>query len=131
MAVALLDRSAGLPQFASERVGESKVQDLLTRVHYVHPPQASGYLNMERTPEQVTIKIRNGAVYSHEVLESKGKPGNPLSEAELIAKFKDCASRALSPERIERSLEMLRGLENIRDINDLMDVLCAQGSVRT
>lgn len=131
MAVALLDRSAGLPQFASERVGESKVQDLLTRVHYVHPPQASGYLNMERTPEQVTIKMRNGAVYSHEVLESKGKPGNPLSEAELIAKFKDCASRALSPERIKRSLEMLRGLENIRDINDLMDVLCAQGSVRT
>jgi 2-methylcitrate dehydratase PrpD len=127
MAVALLDRSAGLPQFTSERVAESKVQELLTRVHYVHPPQASGYLNMERTPEQVTVKMRDGAAYSHEILESKGKPGNPLSEAELIAKFKDCASRALSRERIERSLDMLRGLEKIGDIGELMEVLCAWG----
>ena len=125
MAVALLDRKAGLQQFTNERVAEPKVQELLTRVRYVHPPEASGYLNMERYPEQVTIKLRDGTVYSHEVFESKGRPGNRLSPAELTAKFRDCAARAISHERIDRSLGMLQGLEKVRDIGELMDVLCA------
>ena len=124
MAVALLDRKAGLEQFTTERVLESKVQDLLNHVRYVHPPEASGYLNMERYPEQVTIKLRNGAEYSHEVLESKGRPGNRLTQAELVAKYRDCAARAISRERIDRSLDMLLGLEKLKDIGELMDVLC-------
>jgi hypothetical protein len=64
-------------------------------------------------------------VYSHEVLDSKGRPGNRLSEAELVGKYRDCAARAISPERIDRSLDMLQGLEELRDISELMDVLCA------
>jgi 2-methylcitrate dehydratase PrpD len=103
---------------------ESKVQNLLSRVRYVHPPEASGYLGMERYREQVTIKLRNGAEYSHEVLESKGRPGNRLTQAELVAKYRDCAARAISRERIDRSLDMLLGLEKLKDIGKLMDVLC-------
>jgi len=125
MAVALLDRKAGLQQFTTERVVEPKVQELLTRVSFVHPPEASGYLGMETYPEQVTVKLHDGTVYSHEVLDSKGRPGNRLSEAELVDKYRDCAARAISPERIDRSLDMLQGLEELRDISELMDVLCA------
>ena len=125
MAVALLDGKAGLQQFTTERVVEPKVQELLTRVSFVHPPEASGYLGMETYPEQVTVKLHDGTVYSHEVLDSKGRPGNRLSEAELVQKYRDCAARAISPERIDRSLDMLQGLEELRDISELMDVLCA------
>lgn len=125
MAVALLDRKAGLEQFKTERVVEPKVQELCTRVHYVHPPEASGYLNMERYPEQVTIKLYDSTVYSHEVFESKGRPGNRLSKAELTAKYRDCAARAISHKRIDYSLDMLQELEKLRDIRELMDVLCA------
>jgi 2-methylcitrate dehydratase PrpD len=125
MAVALLDRKAGLQQFTTERVVEPRVQELLTRVSFVHPPEASGYLGMELYPEQVTVKLHDGTVYSHEVLESKGRPGNRLSKAELIAKYSDCAARTISYERIDRSLDMLQGLEKLRDISELMDVLCA------
>ena len=125
MAVALLDRSAGLPQFTTERVLDPKVQELLTRVNYVHPPEFSGYLNMEHNPERVTIKLRDGSTYSHEVLDSKGRPGNRLSQDELVDKYTHCASRAISPQRIERSLDILHGLEKIPDISELMDVICA------
>jgi 2-methylcitrate dehydratase PrpD len=125
MAVAMLDRRAGLEQFTTERVLDPKVQELLTRIHYLHPPEASGYLNMERYPEQVTIKLHDGTVYSHEVFESKGRPGNRLSKAELVAKYRECASGVISRERIDRSLDMLQGLEKLGDIRELMDTLCA------
>ena len=125
MAVALLDRKAGLQQFTSERVMEPKVQKLLARVNYLHPPEISGYLNMELYPEQVTVKLRGGAVYSREVLTNKGKPGNRLSKEELIAKYSACAAEAISQDRIDRSLEMLGRLDKLKDISELMDVLCA------
>jgi 2-methylcitrate dehydratase PrpD len=125
MAVALLDREAGLQQFTSERVMEPKVQKLLARVNYVHLPETSGYLNMELYPEQVTVKLRDGNVYSREVLTNKGKPGNRLGKEELIAKYSACAAEAISQDRIDRSLEMLGRLEKLRDISELMDVLCA------
>jgi len=125
MAVALLDRKAGLEQYTTERVMDPKVQQLLQRVSFVHPPEASGYLGMETYPEQVTVKLHDGTVYAHEVLESKGRPGNRLSQAELVEKYSECAARAISPERIDRSLDMLKGMEKLRDICDLMDLLCA------
>ena len=125
MAVALLDGEAELQQFTAERVTEPKVQKLLTRVNYVHLPEASGYLNMERYPERVTVKLRDGSAYSHEVLTNKGKPGNRLSKEELIAKYSACAAEAISQDRIDRSIEMLGRLEKLRDISELMDVLCA------
>jgi 2-methylcitrate dehydratase PrpD len=125
MAVALLDRKAGLQQYTTERVLDPKVQELLTRVSFIHPPESSGYLGMETYPEQVTVKLRDGTVYSHEVLDSKGRPGNRLSEAELVEKYRECAARVISSERIDRSLDMLQGLEELGDISELMDVLCA------
>jgi 2-methylcitrate dehydratase PrpD len=125
MAIALVDRKAGLEQYRTDRVMDPEVQELLTRVSFVHPPEASGYLGMETYPEQVAVKLHDGTVYSHEVLESKGRPGNRLSQAELIEKYSECAARAISSERIDRSLDMLQRLEKLRDINELMDVLCA------
>ena len=124
MAVALLDKDAGPEQFTTERVRDPKVQELLTRVHYFHPPEFSGYSNMERYPERVTVRLTDGTEYTHEVLHSKGRPDNRLSEAELIDKYKECASRAISAKRIERSLDLLKGLEDLGNISELMDVLC-------
>ena len=125
MAVALLDREAGLQQFTEERVRERKVQKLLTRVHYLHLPEHSGYANMERYPERVTVKLKNGETYAQEVLTNKGKPGNRLSREELIAKYTACAEEAIPRKRIDRSLEMLDRLETLDNVGKLMDVLCA------
>jgi 2-methylcitrate dehydratase PrpD len=94
------------------------------RVSFVHPPEAAGYEGMERYPETVTITLRDGTVYAHEVNDSKGKPGNRMREAELATKFRDCAEGVIPAKRIERSLEMLHALDKLRNIGELMDVLC-------
>jgi 2-methylcitrate dehydratase PrpD len=124
MAVAIIDRKVGLQQFTTKRVSDPKVRELISRVSFVHPPEASGYEGMERYPEQVTVKLCDGTVHTHEVSESKGRPANRLSEAELTAKFRDCANGVISAERIDRSLDMLHSLEKLGDVSDLMDGLC-------
>ncbi|MHB9097938.1 MAG: MmgE/PrpD family protein [Syntrophales bacterium] len=125
MAVALLDRDAGLEQFTSKRVAEPRVQELLRRVRYIHPPQPTGYLYMVENPDRVTVKLHDGTAYSHEVLESKGKPENRMSKTDLIAKYRACAAQVMTQERIDRSVALLDRLEKLSDIGELMDVLCA------
>ena len=124
MAIALTDRKLGLQQFTTERVRDPKVQELFPLTQWVHPPEASGYEGMERYPDRVTVTLRNGTVFSHEVSASKGMPVNRLSDSELTAKYKECAEGVIPPERIDRSIDMLRSLEKFRDIGEIMDVLC-------
>ena len=124
MAIALTDRKLGLQQFTTERVRDPRVQELFALTKWVHPPEASGYEGMERYPDQVTVTLRNGMVYSHEVSISKGMPKNRVSDSELIAKYQECTGGVISPERINRSIDMLHSLEKLGDIGELMDVLC-------
>jgi len=125
MARALLDGKIKLAQFSEEKVLEPKVQELLQRVKYVHPEGTEG----QRLPEVVTVKLRDGRQYSHEVLLAKGSPGNPMTIAELQVKYRDCANLVLSPEDTERSLELVTHLEEVRDIAELADLVASKSKV--
>jgi len=118
MAIALLDGEVGLRQFSDEKVLDPKAQELLKRVEYVHP---DGLTPLH--PEVVTIKLKDGRELCHEVAIAKGDPGNPMGEEELAAKYRDCASFVLSPEDIQKSLDMVSHLEDLEDITELIDLL--------
>ena len=126
MAIALLDGEVGLRQFTDERVLEPKAQQLLKRVHFVHP-QVVAPEEILSMPEAVTIRLRDGRELSHEVLVAKGDPPNPISEEELAAKYRDCASFVLSPQDTQISLDMVSHLEELRDVTELMHLVCLRG----
>jgi 2-methylcitrate dehydratase PrpD len=125
LARALLDGEIRLAQFSEEKVLDAKAQELLQRVKYVHPESVEG----QRMPEVVTVKLRDGRQYSHEVLIAKGAPGNPLTKEELTVKYRDCASLVLSHEDTERSLAMVSRLEEVEDIAELADLVTARSKV--
>jgi len=120
-AVALIDGEASLNQFIDEKVADSAVQELVKKVKYVHPPEMKSGLTS--LGGELVIKLRDGGVYSRKVDVARGNPGNPLTQDELINKYKDCVRLFLSPEDTEKSLEMLLNLESIADVAELMDIL--------
>jgi len=118
MAIALLDGRVGLKQFTDEKVLHPKAQQLLKRVSYIHP---EGLMPLQS--EAVTIELKDGRKLSHEVAAPKGHPRNPMGEGELAAKYRECASFVLSPHDIQKSLEMVSHLEDIKDITELMNLV--------
>ncbi len=56
--------------------------------------------------------------------ESKGQPQNPLTLKELFSKCRECASLALPPEQVEGFLQLAWDLELLKDIRELMAILC-------
>ncbi|MBI4188266.1 MAG: MmgE/PrpD family protein [Chloroflexi bacterium] len=121
VAIALIDGEATIKQFRDEKVKNKTAQELMTRIHYVHPPEmGSDLLNLRG---EIVISLRNGKTYSRRVDIAKGDPGNPLSNDDIAKKYRDCAGLSLSTEAVNSSLEMLLHIESIGDIAELMDIL--------
>ena len=132
MAVALLDGRAGLAQFTEERLQDIRLQELMEKVKYVHPEGIKGMQGLFQyrvgggegiLPEAVTVRLRDGRQYFKEVPIARGTPGNPMSRDELLAKYRECANLALSPEDIERTIELISNLESLKNITALLDLV--------
>jgi 2-methylcitrate dehydratase PrpD len=125
VSVALLDRSVGFAQFTDERVRRADVQALMPRVRMVvHPEQTTRDCLPTRFSE-VTIALRDGRRLQRRVHQAKGQPRNPLTDGELIVKFRDCAARALPVERAESILTAVQQLETLADVSALARLLSA------
>jgi len=57
------------------------------------------------------------------VTHAKGQPKNPLSDAELDTKFRDCAVRTLPTDRAEAVLGAIRKLETVPDVSAIAKLL--------
>jgi 2-methylcitrate dehydratase PrpD len=123
IAVALLDRTVGLAQFAEERVRRADAQTLMPKVRmFVHPEQTTRESLPTRFSE-VAISLTDGRRLTRRVRHAKGQPQNPLTDAELTTKFHDCAARVLPRERAESVLAAVQELETAADVGELARML--------
>jgi 2-methylcitrate dehydratase len=70
----------------------------------------------------VTIKTPQGEFKKQEDF-AKGQPKRPLSEEELISKFKANSEKKISPSRMENIIKATQELENIDEIGEYMKLL--------
>jgi 2-methylcitrate dehydratase PrpD len=71
----------------------------------------------------VTIRTTDGRSYSARVDIPRGDPALPLTDDELLSKYRDCGRGQLSPDDIERSVDVILGLERVADIGTVMVAL--------
>jgi 2-methylcitrate dehydratase PrpD len=117
---ALIDGQVSLDHFTTEAVMESEVQQLLRKVRYVTTKNREEKYSVATG---VTIKMRDGKVYSKRIEMPKGAPENPLTPEELHWKFRDCTSLMFSTQDTEKILDLVSNLERLVDISELMQLL--------
>ena len=123
VSVALLEGSVGLADFTDERARRADVQEFMPRVRmFVHPEQSTRESGTTRFTD-VTIALKDGRVLQRRVSQAKGQPKNPLTDAQLEAKFRDCAARVLPAARIDSLVAMLGALEGVPDVGELARAL--------
>lgn len=126
MAAVLVDGAMRLDHFTDAKARDPNIRMVMERVRFVHP-EATGW-DRHTAAQEVTLKLRDGRTLSREVAVPKGQPSNPLSEAELVGKYRECAAVALPPEAIEASEKMLADIEGIGDVSELMQTVCMTGA---
>ncbi|HEY1372796.1 MAG TPA: MmgE/PrpD family protein [Candidatus Binatia bacterium] len=119
VAVALLDRAAGLGEYVDAKANDSKVKALMRKVTLVRDARldAAGF---EHARARLEIRLRDGRSYRAESRPPKGHPKNPLTRRELEDKFQQCAAPYLAPRSIERIIATIRSIENVRSVPAMM-----------
>jgi len=128
MAIAIVDKEVGLGQFTDHKVQSPKIQELIKKVKFVHPPEM-GYTMADslRGRVEVVVRLNNGTEFSRLVKVAKGDPENPLTKKEMESKFLDCARLVFSRQDAKRCLDKISTLERMKDISTLMRVLNSPG----
>jgi 2-methylcitrate dehydratase PrpD len=123
MAILLLTRRAGLPEFTDEVVNRPDVQAMIRKVEFgVHPEaEAAGYDKMTTIIE---IALKDGRRITGRADFGKGSPANPMSYEEVADKFRECATFSRWPsEKAERVIDMIRRLEDVPDVREVTALL--------
>ena len=71
----------------------------------------------------VTIRTTDGQSYSARVDIPRGDPALPLTDDELLEKYRDCGRSQLRPDDVERSVDLVLGLEKVADVGTLMAIV--------
>ena len=124
LAILLVEGKAGLGEFTDAVVNRPDVQAMIDRIRFGTDPEAeqAGYDKMTTI---LKIHLKSGRVISGRADFGKGSPSNPMSYADVAAKFQGCAEYAQWPaDRARKIIEMVRNLEMIQDMRVLTE-LCA------
>jgi 2-methylcitrate dehydratase PrpD len=123
MAILLLERKAGLPEFTDEVVNRPDVQAMIQKIEFgVHPKaEAAGYDKMTTVIE---IALTDGRQITGRADFGKGSPANPMSYDEVADKFRECAAFSRWPRsKAEEVIALMRRLEELHDVRELTALL--------
>jgi 2-methylcitrate dehydratase PrpD len=119
VARALLDGEPVLAHFEDGAFDEAPVRALMQRVHAAVDPQMARRDDRAFGAE-VQLELADGRRLSERVEHMPGRgPKHPMSDAELEAKFMDCAVRALPESRARELFAQLSRLESLPGVRAL------------
>jgi 2-methylcitrate dehydratase len=121
LAVALFDGDVKPAQLNPERIAKPDVQGLLLKVR-VRPDKSFTARFPAEFPSRMTIRLKSGQSFSHEVSNYPGFPTRPFTWDEISAKFDKLAAGHLGAQLRRDIKDTVRSLEDVQ-VSDLTKLL--------
>jgi 2-methylcitrate dehydratase PrpD len=119
VALAFLDGKLEIDTFTDANANAPQVQDALSKVQVIVDesiPEPGPYC-------PVSVELKDGSRFSYTARIAKGHPENPMTEEEVLNKFRSNAKQVLSPERSEAVIVTMRNLETVANVKELVALL--------
>jgi 2-methylcitrate dehydratase PrpD len=110
--------SAGPEAFSPEALGDDRILKLASRVSVVEDPEYTAMTPANR-PARISVRFQDGSEREHAVMGSKGDPDQPMSEAELEAKFLRLTEPGLG---VDQAATAWKHLGKINEAANLADI---------
>lgn len=121
IAVAVVDRAAGVDQFAPERLDDPALHEVMDRVA-VREDAAMTAQHPAEWPSRVEIELADRTV-SAERERPRGEPEDPLSDAELEGKFRTLAAPVAGEELAADLVAAVDGVDDDGGLERLTSLL--------
>jgi 2-methylcitrate dehydratase PrpD len=119
VALALLDGKLEIDTFTDAKENEQQVQQALSKVQVIVDesiPEPGPYC-------PVSVELKDGSRFSYTARIAKGHPENPMTEEEVLNKFRSNAKPVLSQESSEAVIAKVRNLEAVANVRELVALL--------
>lgn len=127
MAIAVVERKAGIAQFTTEKVRSPRVVEIMRRTTlYVDPEMER--LGFDLARSVVKVRLKDGRVIEGRADRAHGTPPDLLSFDQLAEKFRDCARLAVTKDQTERAVEAVRHIEKVGRISALLAGLAGRSA---
>ncbi len=124
VAMALLDGAVTDASFSAQRLADPAVAALMAKVKVRSDARLTA-LYPEAAPARVSLRTKAGQTHSAEVLYPRGHAKNPLSDADVLAKFHELTAVRLNQTQRASVLDSLGQLERVDDVTDVIRKLSA------
>jgi 2-methylcitrate dehydratase PrpD len=113
-----------LSHFEKEALSDPKVRKLMPRVKMAPSKDLENLMKAENllAPTDIEVKLKKQTL-SRRILEAKGGPSSPLQIEEVREKFRTCAGRVLSSEKVEKAIDLVSFLESLQQVSPLAETL--------
>ena len=114
-AIALIDRQIGPDQFRPEKFQDPRVLELISKVRLQGDPS----LDKARPAGISEIMTKQGKRYQCRVDYPRGHARNPMTDEEIVEKFKSMAGRHMKANLMDQLIETVFKLDTLDDIGKL------------
>ena len=114
-AIAIIDRQIGPSQFIPEKFQNPKVRELIDKVILKGDPD----LDKARPAGISEIVTKQGKKFQCRVDYPRGHARNPMTDEEIVEKFKSMASRYMSDKQIDQIVGVVFALDKLEDVGML------------
>jgi 2-methylcitrate dehydratase len=118
-AIAIIDRQIGPDQFSPEKFQDPKVRELIDKVILQGDPN----LDKARPAGISEIITKQGQKYRCRVDYPRGHARNPMTDEEIVEKFKSMASKHMGEEQMSQIIGTILKLDRLDDIGKLNSLM--------
>jgi 2-methylcitrate dehydratase len=118
-AIAIIDRQIGPDQFIQRKFQDPRARELIDKVVLEGDPS----LDKVRPAGISKIVMKQGRVYQCRVDYPRGHARNPMTDEEIIEKFKSMASKYMSDRQMKTLIQTVFELDQLDDISKLIKLM--------
>ena len=119
VALAFLEGKLEIDTFTDEKANDAQVQDALSKVEVIVDdtiPEPGPYC-------PVTVQLKDGRRFTYTAKIAKGHPDNPMTDEELLAKFRSNAKSVLSEAKSDELIAAVQNFETLGNVRRLVKLL--------
>jgi 2-methylcitrate dehydratase len=124
IAVAAVDGNVLPEAFSDEKLRDPRIWDLLPKIKVIADPEIDRLFPKVKRA-RVTITTKDGYAHSAQTDVAKGAPEDPLTDDEIVAKFRANAEGIVSDHRMDEIIEATWKFEEVANLREYMALLVA------
>jgi 2-methylcitrate dehydratase PrpD len=109
-----------LDDLSPESLSDPAILSLVDKVHYAVDPKTTF---PQHYAGAVIVRMKDGRVFEAREDVDRGSPKRPLTEADVLAKFRQSAARSVVAPNAERIADIVMNIEILKDMHELATLL--------